>query len=230
MITKSKENNLENLITIVADYYQVDPEKIVSRKRIPEIIGIRQLAMYLAKELTGMSLREIGIQFGRNDHSSTSHEKLYEYQTSERKNVELDNEDCLYIATLLSKGEEISKEIIMKELKPLVFKLPVEDSVKVKILKWISNPPKEPRMTKLAPIMGELFPEVKAAIKDIYQETRIPSEWTVYAERELRQVVNSDIENQVRRDIIQCLFTDYLLHDLNKCDDLKLWSREGGLG
>lgn len=157
-------------------------------------------------------------------------EKLYEYQTSERKNVELDNEDCLYIATLLSKGEEISKEIIMKELKPLVFKLPVEDSVKVKILKWISNPPKEPRMTKLAPIMGELFPEVKAAIKDIYQETRIPSEWTVYAERELRQVVNSDIENQVRRDIIQCLFTDYLLHDLNKCDDLKLWSREGGLG
>lgn len=27
MITKSKENNLENLITILADYYQVDPKK-----------------------------------------------------------------------------------------------------------------------------------------------------------------------------------------------------------
>ena len=84
-------------------------------------------------------------------------------------------------------------------------------------------------MTKLAPIMGELFPEVKEAIKDVYQETRVPGEWTAYAEHALRKIVDIDIENQVRRDIIQRLFTDYLMHDLNKCDDLKIWSREGGL-
>ena len=71
MITKSKENNLENLITILADYYQVDPKKIVSRERIPEIIGIKQLGMHLAKELTDMSMREIALQFGKNDHAST---------------------------------------------------------------------------------------------------------------------------------------------------------------
>ena len=75
-----EKEKLENLIAILADYYQVDSEKIVSRKRIPEIIGIRQLAMYLAKELTGMPLREIALQFGSTDHSSTSHaiEKITE--------------------------------------------------------------------------------------------------------------------------------------------------------
>lgn len=156
-------------------------------------------------------------------------EKLYEYHPSEITRAGLDYNECLRIATMLSKGEQVSEEMVVKEIKPMLFKMTIEDSIKVKILKWISNPPKEPRMTKLAPIMGALFPEVKNAIKDIYQETRVPGEWTDYAEQELRQVVNVGIENQVRRDIIQCLFTDYLLHDLNKRDDLKLWSHEGGL-
>ena len=156
-------------------------------------------------------------------------EKIYEYHSPKITRAGLDYNECLRIATMLSKGEQASEEMVVKEIKPMLFKLPIENSIKVKILKWISNPPKEPRMTKLAPIMGELFPEVKNAIRDIYQETRVPGEWTEYAEQELRQKVNSDIENQVRRDIIQCLFTDYLLCDLNKCDDLKLWSHEGGL-
>lgn len=156
-------------------------------------------------------------------------EGLYEYHPSSEKTKKLDSKDCLYLASMLSKGESVSEDMIVHEIKPMLFDLPIEDSIKVKILKWISNPPREPRMTKLAPIMGELFPEVKEAIKDVYQETRVPGEWTAYAEHALRKIVDIDIENQVRRDIIQCLFTDYLMHDLNKCDDLKIWSREGGL-
>ncbi len=156
-------------------------------------------------------------------------EGLYEYHPLEKKIKQLNYEDCLHIATMLSKGESVSEEMIVNEIKPMLLGVAVGDSVKVKILKWISNPPREPRMTKLAPIMGELFPEIKEAIKDIYQETRVPSEWTNYAEQVLRNIVNIDIENQVRRDIIQCLFTDYLMHDLNKCEDLKLWSQKGEL-
>ncbi len=156
-------------------------------------------------------------------------ESLYEYNSSEVKAKSLDYKTCLYIASLLSKGESLSEDMILNEIKPMLYDMPIGDSIKVKIFKWIGNPPREPRMTKLAPIIGELFPEVKEAIKDIYQETRIPSEWTAYAEQILHRMIDGEIENQVRRDIIQCLFTDYLMHDLNKSDELKLWSREGGL-
>ena len=156
-------------------------------------------------------------------------EELYRYTAVEEREKICKYEDALYIATLLSKGTVVDKELLVNEIKPLLFDMPIEDSIKVSILKWINNPPKEPRMTKLAPIMGELFPEVKAAIKDIYQETRVPAEWTAHAEDILRQVIGNNIENQVRRDIIQCLFTDYLMYDINKVNELKLWSREGGL-
>ena len=104
MVTRAKENNLVNLITILADYYQVDPKKIVSRERIPEIIGIKQLGMHLAKELTGMPLREIGIQFGRNDHSSTSH--------AIEKTAELIKED----PQLKKDAECIKNAYLVKEL------------------------------------------------------------------------------------------------------------------
>lgn len=154
---------------------------------------------------------------------------LYKYVPSEKKDKLYDAGKCLSIASLLSKGEAITEEMILEEIKPILNDLPINDSTKVKILKWVSNPPKEPRMTKLAPIMGELFPEVKNAIKDIYQETRVPSEWTSYAENALRQTVSQNIDNQVRRDIIQCLFTDYLMYDMNNMTELKTWSREGGL-
>ena len=106
MVTRAKENNLVNLITILADYYQVDPKKIVSRERIPEIIGIKQLGMHLAKELTGMPLREIGIQFGRNDHSSTSH--------AIEKTAELIKED----PQLKKDAECIKNAYLVKELLP----------------------------------------------------------------------------------------------------------------
>lgn len=156
-------------------------------------------------------------------------EELFRYNPVENKVKSIDYDKCLFIATLLSRGDLLSKEMIVKEIKPMLLDLPIMDSVKVSILKWLNNPQKEPRMTKLAPIISELFPDVKKAIKEIYFETKIPNEWTIHAEKVLYQMIGSDIENQVRRDIIQCLFTDYLMFDRNSLEDLKLWSREGGL-
>ncbi|RGO28047.1 hypothetical protein DXB23_01565 [Dorea sp. OM02-2LB] len=66
------QNELEKLIKILGEYYQVDPKRIISRERTPEIIKIRQLGMYLAKEMIGMSVKEIGVEFGGCDHFSTS--------------------------------------------------------------------------------------------------------------------------------------------------------------
>lgn len=156
-------------------------------------------------------------------------EELYTYEPKINIKKETDYDIRLRIATMISKGETLDEGMILKEVKLMLSKLDVADSIKASILGWLIHPPKEPRMTKMAPIIGELFPEVKDAIREIHQETRIPKEWTECAESKLQQLVGTEMEKQVRRDIIQCLFTDYLLYDISNRDELKLWSREGGL-
>lgn len=133
------------------------------------------------------------------------------------------------IASLLSNGTELVGTSELNEIKSYILDLPVESSVKVAILKWVENPPKEPRMTKLAPIMSALFPEVKNAVDEAYQEARKPNEWTEKAEFVLTSLMEENIDNQVRRDIIQSIFTDYLMFDMNNVKALELWSKEGGL-
>ena len=66
----AEQNKLEKLLKILADYYQVEQKRIVSKERTSEIIKIRHLGMYLAKELTGASYKVIGIKFGKYDYSS----------------------------------------------------------------------------------------------------------------------------------------------------------------
>lgn len=65
-----EQNKLGKLIKILADYYRVEQKQIVSKERSPELIKIRQMGMYLAKELTGASDKVIGVKFGNYDCAS----------------------------------------------------------------------------------------------------------------------------------------------------------------
>lgn len=55
---------------IVADYYDIDIDALLSQRRTMEITYPRQIAMYLCKELTNKSLKNIGASFGGRDHST----------------------------------------------------------------------------------------------------------------------------------------------------------------
>ena len=55
---------------MVADYYSVDVESLLSQRRTMEITYPRQVAMYLSKELTEESLKAIGRRFGGRDHTT----------------------------------------------------------------------------------------------------------------------------------------------------------------
>ncbi len=55
---------------VVADYYDIDIESLLSQRRTMEITYPRQIAMYLCKELTNKSLKSIGASFGGRDHST----------------------------------------------------------------------------------------------------------------------------------------------------------------
>jgi chromosomal replication initiator protein len=57
----------------VAKYYRVPRRSMVSARRDREITRPRQIAMYLARELTPQSLPAIGSRFGGRDHTTVMH-------------------------------------------------------------------------------------------------------------------------------------------------------------
>jgi chromosomal replication initiator protein len=69
-VKKAKIISLENIIFTVADYLKVSENSILSKKRTKEIAFARQVAMYLSKELTSMTLQSIGLYFGGKDHAT----------------------------------------------------------------------------------------------------------------------------------------------------------------
>ena len=72
--TDRKVNVTIEIITKnVCSYLRVDENKIRDKTRKKEIVLARQIAMYLAKELTKSSLKTIGLHFGGRDHSTVIH-------------------------------------------------------------------------------------------------------------------------------------------------------------
>jgi chromosomal replication initiator protein len=55
------------------EHFGISPDELLSTTRVPRIARPRQLAMYLARELTGESLPAIGRQFGGRDHTTVLH-------------------------------------------------------------------------------------------------------------------------------------------------------------
>jgi len=57
----------------VAKYYHITMADIKGKKRNKQIVNPRQIAMYLARELTDSSLPRIGNEFGGKDHTTVIH-------------------------------------------------------------------------------------------------------------------------------------------------------------
>jgi chromosomal replication initiator protein len=57
----------------VSDHFKIRQAEMVSARRAREVARPRQIAMYLAKQLTPRSLPEIGRRFGGRDHTTVIH-------------------------------------------------------------------------------------------------------------------------------------------------------------
>lgn len=84
-------------------------------------------------------------------------------------------------------------------------------------------------MTKLAPIMSALFPNVKKAVVSSYKESSNVYEWTKSAQEALQNNLTCQINDRTRRDIIQAIITDHVYNDLGNMKDLQKWAEYGGL-
>ncbi len=63
----------ELIIDCVARYFNITVEDIRGTKRTANIAGARQVAMYICREMTPMSLEDIGREFGGKDHTTVLH-------------------------------------------------------------------------------------------------------------------------------------------------------------
>jgi chromosomal replication initiator protein len=64
---------IETIQRVVCEYFNLPEDLIRAKTRKQEIVNARQIAMYLAKELTNSSLKTIGLHFGGRDHSTVIH-------------------------------------------------------------------------------------------------------------------------------------------------------------
>jgi chromosomal replication initiator protein len=70
---QNRQISLENIQKTVADYYKIKVSEMYSKKRSRNVARPRQVAMALAKELTQLSLPDIGEAFGGRDHTTVLH-------------------------------------------------------------------------------------------------------------------------------------------------------------
>ncbi|MBR6029585.1 MAG: chromosomal replication initiator protein DnaA [Clostridia bacterium] len=63
----------ETVIARISEYYSIDRDALTGPSRKREITVPRQIAMFLARELTGLSLPQIGLAFGGRDHTTVMH-------------------------------------------------------------------------------------------------------------------------------------------------------------
>jgi len=73
LAVQNRQVSVENIQKTVADYYKIRISDMHSKKRSRAVARPRQVAMALAKELTQLSLPEIGSNFGGRDHTTVLH-------------------------------------------------------------------------------------------------------------------------------------------------------------
>ena len=73
LVFQERQVTIQNIQKIVAEYYKMRVSDLHSRQRTRRVVRPRQIAMALAKELTSMSLPEIGDAFGGRDHTTVLH-------------------------------------------------------------------------------------------------------------------------------------------------------------
>ncbi len=87
LIYRESKINIENIQQVVAAHYKIRVSDMLSKKRHQSVSRPRQLAMVLTRELTNMSLPEIGDRFGGRDHTTVLHacRKIKELRETDNK-------------------------------------------------------------------------------------------------------------------------------------------------
>ena len=64
---------IADIMDVVADSHDLTVDQLKSKRRTQDLARARQIAMFIAREMTDASLNQIGRSFGNRDHSTVSH-------------------------------------------------------------------------------------------------------------------------------------------------------------
>lgn len=137
------------------------------------------------------------------------------------------SDDALAVARMLAYGISIGTKAELHSVRKRLDRLHIDASTKVKILRTVQNPPAEPRMTKLGPIMSTLFPDVVKMVERELKSSNEAEQLTRAAEAALGASINREIDNRTRRVIIQGIMTDVLylqMQDTQAYSDWHSWN------
>ena len=101
LAAQDKHVTIENIQKLVAEYFKIRVNDLLSSRRNRSITRPRQIAMSLSKGLTRHSLPEIGNAFGGRDHTTVLHacRKVKELREADRR-IEEDYENLLRILSV----------------------------------------------------------------------------------------------------------------------------------
>ena len=131
--------------------------------------------------------------------------------------------------SLISSGEAITDEALLKDVRDKMESCGMESSLQVATLRLLMDPPPEPRMTRVAPIVARLFPEERSAIVAAKQRTEDPSEWTAAIHERLMRHDALVIPSYLSYYITQGIVVDYIIGELNDQESYNEWSAKGAL-
>jgi chromosomal replication initiator protein len=86
----SKTVSIEMIQKNVAEFYNIPLSELRAKRRTKNIVLPRQVAMYLSRKLTNMSLPEIGNAFGGKDHTTVLH-SCKKIEIENNKNSDIKN-------------------------------------------------------------------------------------------------------------------------------------------
>ena len=160
------------------------------------------------------------------------------------KKVEHDNTDYQYdgnsyldtlspsinlkLSALLT-GNSSFDEITKEELKFDILNSTLSGKYVRQILDYCDETVYEVKMTQIAPIIAQLYPETMKAIRIVGRKSQDYKNLTNAVIRELHKEVDGPLTNQLQLNIIQALMTQYYFNELDNSSELEKWQNRGGL-
>lgn len=154
--------------------------------------------------------------------------RRFVYTAPQATETERDVAIAIRIAEMLANGTRVEESLI-DELDRGMRELGIASSVRVSIVKTLLDPSSEPRMTKVAPFVCALFPQVRESVVRSVVHSKDPKDWTKAAEDALAAIVGNELGSVTRRVIVQGVITEHLLNELQDQSAFRDWYRNNGL-
>ncbi len=72
-VRKTRHISIDIIQSAVSEFYKVTENELMGKGRKKEVAQARQVIMFLSREISGMSLKTIGLRLGRRDHTTVMH-------------------------------------------------------------------------------------------------------------------------------------------------------------